>query len=430
MPPASRFRKPLVAAAVAVAAAAALWLGSRWVSVERSISQARTALAEHDAGAAITHLRNAKRYRPDDPEVEFLLARVARRQGRTDDVRTHLERAWKLGYPEETIRREEWLTLAQNGQLREAEPHLPELLTDPGDDAGEICEAYVTGYLRTHRFQRALELLDAWQADAPDDPQPHFLRGAYAEHIKAAGKAISEFEAALSKAPERDDIRLRLASVLTLERRYEEAGDHFRILLDRVPGNPDVQAGWGTHLLAQGRLDEAGRAFDRALAEHPDHFEARFGRGRVELQRGDPKEAVRWLSPLATDQPRNVELRYALGSALAASGNPQAAKPHFDFVAEARPAMDRADALADRILADPTDIEARYEVGSILLKYDSPADGVAWLRGVLDIRPDHRPTHLALADYYEEIGDRELARRHRRLAGPAEAAADGEPPPL
>jgi hypothetical protein len=43
-------------------------------------------------------------------------------------------------------------------------------------------------------------------------------------------------------------------------------------------------------------------------------------------------------------------------------------------------------------------------------------EGIRWLSGVLDLVPDHGPTHLTLADFYASQGDARRARFHRDRA--------------
>ena len=104
---------------------------------------ARRALRDRDADMALNAVREAARLTPNYGEVHFTMARVFRRQGHLDKVHESLEQAAKLGVTRNRIRREEWLAMAQAGQMKEARPHLSELLINPGDDGPEICEAYV-----------------------------------------------------------------------------------------------------------------------------------------------------------------------------------------------------------------------------------------------------------------------------------------------
>lgn len=57
----------------------------------------------------------------------------------------------------------------------------------------------------------------------------------------------------------------------------------------------------------------------------------------------------------------------------------------------------------------------RYEAGMIFLRNGFTQDGLRWLYTALDADPNHRPTHQALADYFERTGEEAQARHHRRF---------------
>ena len=75
----------------------------------------------------------------------------------------------------------------------------------------------------------------------------------------------------------------------------------------------------------------------------------------------------------------------------------------------------RMDRLVRGVSERPNDLAARYEAGVIFLQYGMTQDGLHWLSTALELDPNHRPTHRALADYYERTDDKELAAWHRRF---------------
>lgn len=408
-------RLVLVAAAVAVVGVIC------WRPALRSVwlHQARRHLSARDAQAALRLLDRAQRLDPQHAETEFLLARACRRLGDLERARKHIERAWRGGFPVRRLEREQWLALAQAGQLRDAEPHLTKLLMDPQGDGPEICEAYVNGYLATYRFRDALGLLEAWHADYPDDPQPWYLRGMYAIHRGKDQEALDAFEEALKRAPERHEVRRHLGRIHLKLHQYERAAVQFEESLRHQPDNPDARAGWGECLLALGRVDEARRALDELLSEHSSNLGGRIAMARVELQSGRPREALRWVEPVVEERPTDYSARFVLASALRATGDSEAARAHFAYVEEAQRALDRARSLMDRVASEPDVVTLRYDIGTILLKYGLASEGAGWLRSVLDIQPEHGATHAALAGYYSSIGIPDLAERHRRSSGNA-----------
>ena len=51
--------------------------------------------------------------------------------------------------------------------------------------------------------------------------------------------------------------------------------------------------------------------------------------------------------------------------------------------------------------------------GLIFLQTGQAKEGLRWLNSALQEDPGYRPTHQALMEYYESIGDEEQAAWHR-----------------
>ncbi len=391
----------------------AFW-GTPLLLVQYRLGKGRSALEARDAESALGYLSQAESLSPDHAETQFLLSRTYRRLGRLDLVRKHLKRAWDLGYDVEKLKREQWLALAQAGQMSQAEPHLKQLLGTPGEDGAEICEAYVNGYFRVFRFAQAFGLLDAWQADYPEDEQPHVFRGEFAKHRGNDADAAKYYQKAISLRPSRSDVRLKLAITLNNLQRYDEAVEHFRKLL-QYNANPsaDLMAGWSDCLLNQGKTDEARNVLLRLLRQEPNHFAAQVSMGRLELNSGRTDSAVTWLKRAVDQKPYDSSARYAFATAIHAAGRKDEAKEHFKFFTDARKALTRAGTLMESAIERPKDIEISYQLGTILLRYDSPDDGVAWLENTLELNPNHRLARQALVEYYEKQGNKKAADLHR-----------------
>ena len=384
--------------------------------LEYRLWQARRALSDRNTQQALVWLEWAERLDANRSDLHFWKARAYRHFGKYDKFQSCLDRALRLGCSIDRAKREELLTLAQSGQISKAEPYLPKLLVDAGEDGPEICEAFVTGYLNAFRVDRAFKLLDVWQADYPDDPQPHYCRGMFWERQENWAEASDSFRRAFALAPRRFDVRLHLARALRKQHQYKEAAQHYQFCLKVKPDAPDVLADWGQYLRDRGDTEQAHEVFARLLKEAPDYFDAQLAMGEMELDAGHPQEALQWLEPAAADRPYDCNVRHALGKALFETGQADRAKEHFEFAAGSQAAKARVGALLQRVVQDPNNVECRYEIGTTMLKFGVPSVGVVWLRSVLDIRPDHRPTHAALADYYRQQGNDALATAHRHLA--------------
>lgn len=406
---------------IAVILLAVLAVFARPLLQQYRLSMARKCLRTYKVNQTLAWLEAAEAH---DAEVQFLMARAHRRQGAFDLCRKHLQKARRLGFPRQRLEREQWLALAQSGQMDEAEPHLDELLADPQGEVPEICDAYVAGYLRVYRFDPASKLLDAWQADFPKDPQPLFWRARICEHDLRENKAVPLYRDALKLAPYRTDVRYQLAWLLTKRHEFEEAERHLRQCAEEDVDNPDVLATWGNCLLEQGQTDRARQLFVQTREIDPNHFEALYGLGQLELRTGDKREALKWLQLASTQNPKHSRMRFALATALQATGKTEAAKEHFKFFTDAKQAIDEIDDLMIQVLENPDLVEPRYQIGSKMMQYMPSVQGAIWLQSVLQLDPSHARTHEALAAHYAQQGQPELAEKHRRLA----VEARGKPP--
>jgi len=135
--------------------------------------------------------------------------------------------------------------------------------------------------------------------------------------------------------------------------------------------------------------------------------------GRLELNSGRTDSAVTWLKRAVDQKPYDSSARYAFATAIHAAGRKDEAKEHFKFFTDARKALTRAGTLMESAIERPKDIEISYQLGTILLRYDSPDDGVAWLENTLELNPNHRLARQALVEYYEKQGNKKAADLHR-----------------
>jgi tetratricopeptide (TPR) repeat protein len=393
-------------------ALAAVYWGTLPLAVQFHTRRARQFLDQHDNQRALDQLRIALRLAPERAETRFLLARAHRRLGNLDRVEPLLRHAEKLGGDPDRAQRETWLARAQAGRLREAEPHLSNLLMDTREDGAEICAAYVQGYLTNLQPREALQLLDAWQNDYPGDPQSHFLRGDLNQALALWGEAAESYRRGLELAPGRTPMRVRLAEVLGERNENDEAIRQFQRCAGETPNNAALFAAWAQCLVRQGHTDQARPILQRALSIASMHFEALRQLGELELAEGNFRAALPPLQAAASQRPYDSTTRNALGKTLQALGKADEAGPHLEYAAAAEESLSRMKRELRRVVERPTDPDLRYDIGATLLRYGSPPDGAKWLHTVLELDPNHQAAHRALAAYYQSVGNLAQAARH------------------
>jgi Tfp pilus assembly protein PilF len=139
--------------------------------------------------------------------------------------------------------------------------------------------------------------------------------------------------------------------------------------------------------------------------------------GRVLLDRRELDEAQGLLSEAVAADPRNSSAQYALGTAYAAAGQTDKAAACFDRSRVLQEQFSRLTDITTELVTHPERYELRWEAGTILMEQGLSAEGAAWMSTVLMYDPHHKPTHEALANYYETVKpDPQMAAHHRQEA--------------
>ena len=353
------------------------------------------------------------RLAPERAETCFLLARAHRRLGNMERVEPLLRQAEKLGGDPERAKRETWLAWAQAGRLREAEPHLSELLMDTREDGAEICAAYVQGYFTNLQPREALQLLDAWQHDYPGDPQSYFMRGYLNQALALWSEAAESYRRGLELAPGQTLMRVHLAEVLGELNETDEAIRQFQRCADETPNDVAIFAAWAKCLTKQGHTDQARPVLQRALDVASMHFEALRQLGELELADGNFPAALPPLQAAASQRPYDTTTRNALGKTLQALGKAEEARPHLEYAAAAEESLSRMERELRLVVERPKDPELRYDIGLTLLRYGSPPDRREMAAHGPRTGPQPPSRSSALAAYYESAGNRQQAAEHR-----------------
>lgn len=391
------------------------------------ISRAEQAIAAHEPESALTWLDRAEWIAGNRGEIEFLRARAERKLGQLERTREHLQKAFELGFPVERIEREQWLALAQSGQLGEVEKYLSRLLTDPQGDAAEICEAYVSGFVLNHRFAEALAILDAWKADVPDDPYPDLMRAKVMIRQRSWQDAANLLQPLVEEGTYPEAAFLLATAYERLDRLEEGLA-----LYQSVPPDSEyfdaAQLGAAHVYRLTGEYASARAVLEELLERSPDDAATLTEFGLLEVDAGHYERAEQLLRQAGVDQGRNIKARYGLATALRGQGKLDEARAEFEWVREAESAMARLEKYADQAGTDPDDLESRYQAGRLCLEYGSEEIALHWLQSVLNYDPDHLPTHRALVELYER-GEpspqkQRLAKRHRQKIRELEQAQE------
>jgi tetratricopeptide (TPR) repeat protein len=389
----------------------------------RHLKAAREAEGRFDFAGAREHLAVCLRLRTDDPGAQLLAARAARRAGDYPAASEHLDSLREQGgepTPEQTLERA--LLAAQRGDLKQAEGYLRSRLEGDAPEAPLILEALERGCLRTNRLNEALRWLARLLRLQPDNVIALVDRGTVHEGVGLAEKALEDYQAACAAQPEYRAARLRLGLLLLHLHRPAEALPHFEHLHARDEGDSESTLALAQCLAELDRRAEATDLLEGLLAREPDNPKALLARGRLALDADSPGPAERWLRRAVDLLPWDQQAHYHLSRCLSRLGKRDEAKYHARKAEQIGADMKRLVRLIRKAVQSPSDPGPRVEAGRICLRNGQEQQGLRWLRGALQIDPAHRPTHAALAEYYERAGPPDLAAHHRRLAGPPPSA--------
>src|SRR5262249_9909490 len=198
-----------------------------------------------------------------------------------------------------------------------------------------------------------------------------------------------------------------------------EAAPHLEHRRARRPGDPEVLVRLAFARNGLGDADGSLRLLDALLASHPDYPPALTARGQLALQAGQREDAERWLRRALELSPFDRQAHYLLFQCLQQQGKDEEAEQEQARLKRVEADIVRLIEISNKEMApNPHDPALHHEVASLLMNMGHEELGVRWLHSALRQDPKYRPSHLALAEYYERTGDAAQAAEHRRLAGP------------
>ena len=234
--------------------------------------------------------------------------------------------------------------------------------------------------------------------------------------------ALRQTEPLGRRHPDVAEIQHLLAIVLDLNRRPEEANQHFRRAVELEPQSVGFRTNFGASLMRLGQASEAERQFRHALELEPNHPTASFNLGTTLLQQGRPGEALRWLEEAYSIQPDVYQNAYQLAYCRFLLGKYEATDTLLKRLAgpaESRAELQLLQALTDRALgrADRADEvvqairpmldgqpELEFQLALLLLNQNLAAHSEELLRSVTRRLPASYPAHFNLAVAQNRLG--------------------------
>src|SRR5262249_6422419 len=253
----------------------------------------------------------------------------------------------------------------------------------------------------------AMACLNHWLKRDPDNVRALELRGQTYVTGRGVVRGTEDFRRVLQLDPTRTPTRWRLIDSLLALGGYEEAAGHLEVVARERPGDPGVAARLARCYNVLGRAAEARTLVDEALSSHPDDQPCLRTRGQLALTdpRGpNPAAAEGDLRRAVALVPTDYQAQNLLFQALQQHGKTEQAKSQLNVAETGRENAERLGELSSRKLAEfPLDPALHYEMGRLLIQTGRGEVGERWLLTALRLDPKHKPSHEALAEYYQKI---------------------------
>jgi tetratricopeptide (TPR) repeat protein len=385
------------------------------------LRSARSALARYDTESAQGALSHCLRVWPNCVEAHLLASRAARQKEDFKTADDELRNAQRLnGGSNDEIALEWALLRASGGEPLEVEVFLQKQAEIDPSLAPLVWEALAQGYSRIYRILDALAILDHWLAVDANNLRAHELRGMAFQTGKAAQRGAEDLRLVVGQDPLRDEARRRLVVCLLDMGGYEEALTHLEYLQRKHPDDLDVQVRVARCYNMLDRGEEARKRLDDLLEAHPEQPLALRTRAYFAILDDRPELAEGWLRRALKLWPEDYYTNHLLAQALQKQKRTEEAQAQSKIAEGVKERAERLGDLRSRKMSErPLDPALHYEMGTLLLRSGHKEVAETWLLSALNLDPDYRPAHEALADYYESQGDLTRAKEHRQKAGTA-----------
>ncbi len=422
-PPRKRIRRGIWVGLALLVLAALAWGGYTRIypdwRAERALKSAQKASADSDYDAARAHLEEFLRIRPKSAQGHFLMARAS---WQTDDLtaaRKHLREAKAAGWPRDELELEEHLIEAQDdGPRGENEKALQALVLARHPAERAILEALAKGYLNVHVQVAAVKWLGIWIERYPDDWLPLRWRGEILATYNFPDDARIDLLRVLQLKPRQSATLRRLGQLeLSARRDAVSAAGHFAVLLEVIPDDPDGLLGAAECRRMQGDAAGAREYLARLLAREPNNARGCLEYAVLEAEANRSAEALAWAKRAEATLPDEPDLHFQIGSLYNRLALPESAAPHLARYEVLNGVYRTTLEWLTQLLQDPSNADLRCRIGEEFFRIGRDATAVAWVSSALLEKPDHKPSHRALAAYYRRIGDAPRAAEHLRLGG-------------
>jgi tetratricopeptide (TPR) repeat protein len=261
---------------------------------------------------------------------------------------------------------------------------------------------------RDGNFEDAAERFEAAAAAQPQDERILFYLGSARLQTKQHLKALEALDRALAVREDFLEARLARARVHMRMGNYPGAEPDLRRVLQMDPDNWVALFNLGFLLYRSGNYEEAIERLQQVIRLRPDHPDAPYYLGMAYMRLGDEDGARGAFEQAIRLNPDNPAVYQNLGLLLVRQGRVEEGERHLKTFKELSDAVTAAEYHQERI--NTMTLEA------YLLQKEGKTDAaIEKYRKVLEVAPEHAPTHKDLAILYlaQNRSDEALAALER-----------------
>jgi len=191
----------------------------------------------------------------------------------------------------------------------------------------------------------------------------------------------------LEKYPADFAAHCNLGALRAIRGEYGKAISNFQQALSVEPASATARNGLGAGFLAEGQFDDAIRELREALRLDPSHLNAHLNLARALRAKGDLSGAAVELDAFLKQKPDNADAQSALGLVYFVQGRHEEALPHFREAARLQ----------------PEDADIRTSLGAVLASRGDLVEAVKTFEQALKLNPNHELARAYLARAQAEL---------------------------
>ncbi len=345
----------------------------------------------------------------------FERARCSRIQGDLDQMASYLRKAMELGFDKVAMERQQTIGLVSIGTPDPAsEERMLAWIRETPPDISDLVRSYANGLVTQSRYEDATELLELYRQDFPSDPMPHYRLGRIDEHFERYEVAGEHYRKSLQADPEFAPAAFAMARIESHDNHFPEA---LAIYEKLYHGKAELAARLGAakSLRMMGDLEasrqllrtvyeagfEACNDSFRSVDESPaGRFIAAAELGKIDLDLGDLDASLIHIESALQTCSNDYSARMTYVQVLKRLGRKEEAETESEKNRLEQEAFEKITMLRSKVKRSEKDVEARFELGKLLMETESEDVGIYWIKGVLVHDPNHENALRCLSDYY------------------------------